>query len=59
MSDELEQALDCAKFAIDNQAWITKIEATDAAESERSVVYKFTPEDSSKIFDIVKSVLSK
>lgn len=53
----LTQASDTVKFAIQNAAFITKIEATDAAESYRTVEFKFTVEESAQIYATVQGIV--
>lgn len=48
---------DLLERAILNKAWITRISAEDAAECERSLQFKFTPEQSCLIFKRVQEVL--
>lgn len=48
---------DLLEKAIFNKAWITCISAEDAAECERSIPYKFTPEQSCLIFKRIQEIL--
>ena len=49
--------LELLQRAIDNEAWITHIFAEDRGECERSIHYKFTPEQSKAIFEAALKAL--
>ena len=55
--DHLETAKDVCAGALRNNARITAIIATDAAGSERSVHFEFTPEQSIAILQAVLTEL--
>lgn len=56
---EREIAIDVCEGAIRNHARISGIVADDDAGSERSVHFKFSDEDSQKIFSAVLATLKK
>lgn len=54
----MELTIDLLQRAIENNAFITSIRAEDKAECERSVYYKFTPEQSKVIFEAALAALA-
>ena len=54
---DLATAISVCEGALRNKARITALIATDAAESERSVHFEFSAEDSQSIFEVALSIL--
>lgn len=56
---EHDNALDIIEKALSAHAFVTKVEATDGAFSERSVVMKFTVDESADLFESLRGILTK
>lgn len=54
-----DEAIDLLHRAETNAAHITAIVATDAAQSERSVAFTFTPEESAQLFRVARLLLER